>query len=868
LFPRGKISDRAVAHNPRDTSAAAQTKQEKSKETRTNMSENLEKALLELLQRPEYRPIKPKLIAKHLHISQDRVHDLKRLIKKLVKRGVISYGPEHLVLPLSGKRAAQASTDDATPETDSTAATGGSASGKASGKASGNSVSGNGASGGTKLNRVTGVFRRAAGGFGFVRPAGSGAAHTREQDIYVSAEDAGDAASGDSVLVRLSSKDRGGRFRNPRGVIVEVLERETNQYVGAYFEAGGLGMVQVDGTVFTKPIIVGDPGAKSARAGDKVVFEMVRFPTHTHGGEGVITEVLGPRGQPGVDTLSIIREFNLPEHFADDTVEAARQEALNFDESINPDRDDMTGAVIITIDPIDARDFDDAISLERTSNGHWRLGVHIADVSHFVRPGTPLDREALKRATSVYLPDRVIPMIPEVISNGLASLQPDRVRYTKTAVIEFSADGARVAVDLHSAAIKSRRRFSYEEVDEYLANPEEWRSKIAPEVWELLSRMHELAMILRKRRFKRGALELSLSEVKVDLDENGRVCGAHRVIHTVSHQIIEEFMLAANEAVADTLAEEGLHFLRRVHPAPDPRRLQALTDFVAELGFKTDSLESRFEIQKLLKLVQDRPERQAVNYAILRSLAQAVYGPQVDGHYALASECYCHFTSPIRRYPDLTIHRLIDAILRKKKPRNDLAELVSLGEHCSTRERRAEAAERELKKIKLLDYLSERIGLEMDAVITGVEEFGLFAQGIELPAEGLIHITSLADDFYSFDRRSHTLTGRRNGNAYRLGDLIRVQVARIDADRRELDFRIVDRRPRTPLVEPPKKSTGRSPLRAVNDDRDPSSPPPATPRGNGRAGGQSTGRAPGKKPAKKTQSPRKGATPKGKKRGR
>jgi ribonuclease R len=811
-------------------------------------SENLERALLELLRRPEYRPIKPKLIAKHLHLSEDRVHDLKRLIKKLVKRGVVSYGPNHLVMGLAGPaaQATEPAASDATPSADVAVKSAGAKSGGA--------------------NRVTGVFRRAAGGFGFVRPANAGSAHTREQDIYISSEDAGDAASGDTVLVRTSPKDRGGRNRNVRGVIIEVLERETNQYVGAYFEAGGLAMVQVDGTVFTKPIIVGDPGAKNAKIGDKVVFEMVRFPTHTHGGEGVITEVLGPRGQPGVDTMSIIREYNLPEHFADDTLEAARQEALKFDEQVHPGRDDMTAEVVITIDPVDARDFDDAISLERLKNGHWRLGVHIADVSHFVRPGSPLDREALKRATSVYLPDRVIPMLPEVISNGLASLQPDRVRYTKTAMIEFTGDGARVAVDLHSAAIKSKRRFTYEEVDEYLANPEEWRKKLTPEVFELVARMHELAMMLRKRRFKRGSLELSLSEVKVDLDDDGRVCGAHRVINTVSHQIIEEFMLAANDAVAETLAEEELHFLRRVHPAPDPRRLQALTDFVAELGFKTDSLENRFEIQKLLALVADRPERQAVNYAILRSLAQAVYGPQVDGHYALASDCYCHFTSPIRRYPDLTIHRLIDAILRKKKPRNDLAELVSLGEHCSTRERRAEAAERELKKIKLLDYLSTKIGLEMDAVITGVEEFGLFAQGIELPAEGLIHVTSLADDFYSFDRRSHSLTGRRSGNAFRLGDLIRVQVARIDTDRRELDFRIVDRSKRTPIVEPPKKIAGRSPLRAPSDAVQTGAP--TNGRSSGRTSDRASGKPSGKKSAGKKPAPRKGGTPKGKKRGR
>jgi ribonuclease R len=540
---------------------------------------------------------------------------------------------------------------------------------------------------------------------------------------------------------------------------------------------------------------------------------MVRFPTHTHDGEGVITEVLGPRGQPGVDMLSIIREFNLPEEFAEDALADARAEAERFDASIPEERLDLTAETVITIDPVDARDFDDAISLVRLENGHWRLGVHIADVSHFVRPRTALDREAHERGTSTYLPDRVLPMLPEVISNSLASLQPDRVRYCKTALIEFTHEGARVAVDLHSSAIQSKRRFTYEEVDEFLADRQAWRHQLSAEVHALLERMHELSMILRARRFQRGALELSMQEVKVDLDRHGRVVGAHRVENTESHQIIEEFMLAANEAVAETLAAAEYHFLRRVHAAPDPRKLQALTEFIAELGFQTDSLESRFELQKLLDKVAGRPEAPAVNYAVLRSLQRAVYSPEEEGHYALASDCYCHFTSPIRRYPDLTIHRLIDALLLNRKPKDDYDALVLLGEHCSNRERRAEAAERELTKIKLLNYLSERLGEELDAVITGVEEFGLFAQGISLPAEGLIHVTSLADDFYHYERKTHTLTGRRSGNAFRLGDRVRVTVARVDVDRRELDLRIVRRDARVDGAVPAKAAKGRKATR-------------------------------------------------------
>ena len=462
---------------------------------------------------------------------------------------------------------------------------------------------------------------------------------------------------------------------------------------------------------------------------------------------------------------------------------------------------DLTGETIITIDPVDARDFDDAVSLERLENGHWRLGVHIADVSHFVRQKSALDREAHDRATSVYLPDRVIPMLPEIVSNNLASLQPDKVRYTKTAFIEFSPEGIRTAVDLHNTAIRSKRRFTYEEVDEYLADREAWRSKLKPEVHGLLARMHELAMILRRRRFERGALELTMKEVKVDLDKHGRVDRAHVVENTESHQIIEEFMLAANEAVADTLHEAGIPFLRRVHANPDPRKLQALTEFVAELGFQTASLESRFELQKLLASIHGRPEEHAVNYAVLRSLQRAVYSPVEEGHYALASKCYCHFTSPIRRYPDLTIHRLIDGLLARHKSPSDIGELITVGEHCSEREQRAEAAERELTKLKLLIYMSTPLGEQLDAVVTGVEEFGLFVQGTKLPAEGLVHVTTLADDYYRFDRRSHSLTGNRSGNAFRLGDMVRVEVARVDIDRRELDFRIVQRRkgpPRRP----------------------------------------------------------------------
>ena len=308
-----------------------------------------------------------------------------------------------------------------------------------------------------------------------------------------------------------------------------------------------------------------------------------------------------------------------------------------------------------------------------------------------------------------------------------------------------------------------------------------------------IATLHKLAMLLRRRRLGRGALELSMPELEIDLDAEGRVCGAHLEQNTESHQIIEEFMLAANEAVADRLAEQGLTFLRRVHGNPDPRKLKALTDFVRELGLETESLESRFALQQLLDQVKGDPCEHAVNYAALRSMQRAIYSPEQEGHYALASDCYCHFTSPIRRYPDLTIHRLIESISRGTPPDGSFEAILALGDHCSDREGRAAQAERELNKVKLLHYMEDKIDTQMEGIITGVERFGLFILGTEIPAEGFVHISALADDSYRYDRTGHLLQGFRSGNAYRLGDRVRVAVVAVDIDRRELDFRLIAR---------------------------------------------------------------------------
>lgn len=702
----------------------------------------IEKGVLQLIRSDDYRPIKPRAIAKKLGMLDDE-RSVKKAIKKLIKQGAASWGPRHLVLQAQVK---------------------------------------------PRRDEIVGVYRRASAGYGFVTPENS-TATDRSDDIYIPKQKTHDAADGDTVKIRVSRRRQGSEMR-VSGRVIEVIQRRTHRFVGTYHENAGYGFVVVSGGVFDEGILVGDAGAKSCRIGDVVVIEMANFPSPRQPGEGVIVEVLGDRGKPGVDTLSVIREFDLPEEFSEQVLEQARAQADAFDEAI-ADREDFTGKTVITIDPATARDFDDAISLERVGKNHWLLGVHIADVSHFVARRSALDDEAYQRGTSVYLPDRVIPMLPELISNNLASLQPDRIRYCMTAMIEFDPDGIPISTELYRGVIKSAHRFNYMEIDDYLANDKPWKKKLTPAVFKLVRDMHTLAMILRQRRMDRGAIELTLPDVKIDLDDDGKVIGAHAEENTESHQIIEEFMLAANEAVAQALADRELFFIRRIHEAPSPVKLKELTKFIQQIGIECDSLESRFEIKRIAELAEGLPEGKAIHFSILRSMQKAVYSPRELGHYALASDNYCHFTSPIRRYPDLVIHRMIGDIIDGRKPDSNFERLAALGNHCSRLEQRAENAERELTKLKLLNYFADRIGEKMHAVVTGVEPFGLFAQGVEIPVEGLVPIANLPDDHYRFDRAGRTLTGYHGPNQYRLGDLVNVRVARVDTNRRQLEFQLI-----------------------------------------------------------------------------
>ena len=730
------------------------------------MSKSYDDVILELLRQSKYEPLKSKALARKLNVPQSDYAEFRRQLKEMARKGRIEVGKGNVVRLPTGRA------------------------------------------------ELVGIYRGIRKGGGFVRPkAGQG---LPVEDVFIRSKHAADAASGDLVLVHLR-RARGRPGRANEGEVVEIIERATDRFVGAYRTAEGEGFVRVDGGIFHEEIYVGDANAKDARDGDKVVFEMLRFPSPEMLGEGVLIEVLGPRGEPGVDLLSVIRQFHLPDEFPEEVLVEAREIARAQQEQIvAPDRLDLTGATIVTVDPVDARDFDDAISLEQDPKGFWNLGIHIADVSTFVPQGSELDREARKRGTSAYLPGKVLPMFPEVISNGIASLQQGHVRYVKSVLVEFDPNGVMTDVRFTNSCIKVTKRLSYEAVMEVFDHPERDEGKLAPEVLALLGRMRLLAQMLRKRRRTRGLLELSMPKPELDYDDQGKIAGAHYAPDDESHHMIEEFMLTANEAVASKLADENIPFLRRIHEIPDPLKLKAFADFASALGITIDDYRSRFELQRVLDEVREKPFRHAIHYSLLRSLKMAIYGPEDEGHFGLASDCYCHFTSPIRRYPDLVTHRLLDKWIRTGKAGADHGALVALGEHCSFTERRAEKAERELVRIKLLEYLKDHVGEEMDMLITGVEEYGFFAQGIDLPAEGLVHIRTLTDDLYKLDRTTHTLSGRNRGKGYRLGDRVRCVLWRVDQLQRQLDLRVAET---LPILPKRKMETKKSPPRAKRAGR-------------------------------------------------
>ena len=725
--------------------------------------------ILTHLQSGHWRPLKVRGLARFFDVAEESYHEFRALIKEMIREGQIEVGPRGKLVPPR----------DAKP--------------KEKAKAAPRAL---------PAGTVRGRFSLSERGFGFVMPEGDQGPSNGE-DIFIGPNDHLDAVTNDTVLARVGGRSPRGYY----GRILEIIERGQTRFVGTFIETPVGGFVRPDGGILTQDFAVPDASSTDVRPKDKVVFEILKYAARGEPGEAVITKVLGERGSPGVDTLCVIHQFDLPHEFPEDVQAQASAAADRMNDAALEDRRDLTGETIITIDPVDARDFDDAISLAEHPDGSATLGVHIADVPYFVPEGSAIDVEARERGTSVYLPTMVVPMLPEVLSNGVCSLQEGRTRLTKSVFIRFDPQGEPVQVELFNAYIASAKRLTYEQAT---AAIEGKTDGLPPNVVELLAAMNRLARRLLARRQREGYLELDLPKVDLELSDEGKVIAAHPEDTSFSHKIIEMFMVEANEAVAREFDKYGLTYLRRIHPDPDDEAAEDLMHYARSVGYHLINPRDRHELQNLLNAVRGKPEAYGIHLVVLRSLKRAEYSAKKEGHFALASDAYCHFTSPIRRYPDLTIHRLFDAVVRgqvekprggpqkpergkdRERPPEGLSELAS---HCSRTERRAEAAERELTKVKLLEYLESRVGETFTGVITGVQAFGVFVENPEFLIDGLVHITRLRDDEYQFDRKRYALVGRRTGRILRMGSTLEVQIAGVNIPRRQLDLE--------PVIAPP-----------------------------------------------------------------
>jgi len=650
---------------------------------------------------------------------------------------------------------------------------------------------------------VTGTLSIHQAGYGFLTTETPG-----EPDIFIAAENTGTAMHGDRVVARITrdeayarAKDRRGRRE---GRVIRILERARDTIVGTLQDSRNFYYVVPDDPRFVHNVYVrpakdrrSPASAKlrrgkqtAATVGDKVVVRLEAWESRHVNPEGKIIEVLGPAAAPGVDMLSTIRKYNLPTEFPRAVVDEANRIPTAVDARMFDGREDLRDKFIVTVDPDDARDFDDAIDVEKIGNHAWRLGVHIADVSAYVNPDSALDREAQRRGNSVYLPDRVIPMLPERLSNGVCSLNPGVDRITHSVFIEFDKNGRAKNARFARSIIRSARRLTYKEAYAIL------QSKPADELSRHLHTAWELAALLRRKRFEHGSLDLDFPEVKVYLNPAGKPVRLERVENDESHQLIEEFMLAANEAVARELQHRAIPTIYRVHENPDPEKLVEYREFVLSFNYKVGDLSLRPEIQRLLASLRGKPEEQALKIAFLKSLKRARYAPQPLGHYGLAKANYLHFTSPIRRYADLVVHRALAERDEKRRSRTDMSQIASVAEHISTTERVAAEAEIEAVRTKKLEFfqrqLDERNPQAFRAAIIDVRNYGMVVELPDVLITGLIHVSSLTDDFYVFEPVQRRLIGRRFRRRFAIGDELRVFVARVDRFKRQIDFALAD----------------------------------------------------------------------------
>ena len=637
---------------------------------------------------------------------------------------------------------------------------------------------------------VIGKLQAHAKGFGFLIPEEEG-----QKDVFIPSTSMNGAMNGDKISVKVTREDSNTKKRE--GQVVEILERNTTKIVGIYEDCKSFGFVVSEDTRISKDVFISKKDRNGAKDGDVVTVKLTKWPDEKRKAEGVVTEVLGKKGDRGIDILMIIKKLGLPEEFTDKVLKFAESISEEIDEKEYKGRRDLRDLRMVTIDGEDAKDLDDAVSIEKLSNGNFKLGVHIADVTNYVKENNPLDKEALKRATSVYLIDRVIPMLPRKLSNGICSLNPRVDRLTLTCFMEIDLKGAVVNHEIVESVIKTNERMTYTDVTKILKDHDEELIKRYDYLYEDFKTMEELCEILRRKRTKRGAIDFEIAEAKIILNELGKPIDIKPYDREIANRIIEEFMLAANETVAEHMFKIHAPFVYRIHENPDEEKLAKFKEFVYNLGYSiqwTEEIQPR-SFQEILEKVKGKNEETVVSTLLLRSMMQAKYAPECIGHFGLAAQYYCHFTSPIRRYPDLQIHRIIKEHLHSEldeKRINKLKNIVGYAaKQSSEMERKAQDAEREVDDLKKAEYMEARIGEEFEGIISSVTSFGIF---VELPntIEGLVHITDLDDDYYIFNETHLSLMGERTKKIYKLGDKVKVECVKVDIANREVFFRITE----------------------------------------------------------------------------
>ena len=639
----------------------------------------------------------------------------------------------------------------------------------------------------SKMNLISGRVTGHPDGFGFLIPDEGG------EDLFLGEREMRIVLHGDRALARVTGTDRRGR---KEGAIVEVTQRSNQRIVGKLIQDASIYFVIPNNRRISQDILIPPSDLLNAEVEQIVEVEITEQPNRKRSPLGRVVNVLGDHLAPGMEIDIALRDFELPHEWSD----KAMQQAEQFGDTIPTDaiegRLDLRDMPLVTIDGADARDFDDAVYAEKLKSGHWKLWVAIADVSHYVHAGSPLDEDAQERGTSVYFPSQVIPMLPEALSNGLCSLNPAVDRLCMVCEMEINEDGETVSHQFHEAIMHSKARLTYDKVAAMLVDGDQSLKDEYKHVLPALETMYDLFQTMLKAREKRGAIDFEMTETQFLFDDNRKIQSIEPRERNDAHRLIEEFMIAANVSAAKFLLEHKIPVLYRIHETPSAEKLSGLRDFLGELGLFLgggDEPEPR-HYASLLATASKRPDGHLLQTVMLRSMKQAVYSPENVGHFGLGLEAYAHFTSPIRRYPDLLVHRAIRHIVSgktSKKWRYSEEEMVQLGEHCSMTSRRADEATRDVSDWLKCEYMRDRVGETHQGVISGVTGFGLFVELSDIYIEGLVHVTSLKNDYYQFDATGHRLTGERTRQVYRLGDSLTVKVVRVDLDDKKIDLELV-----------------------------------------------------------------------------